>query len=290
VAWLSAEFSCTRRHQQIEPPRRQDAKEEEEEEGERGEDFAYCLLFLALLFLVTSAELGGRAEIKELMAMSSKIDQLTALLNRLNSGEDPARVKQEARDFLATVGPEDLSFAEQQLGDAGLAPEDLRNLCAAHIEVLGDTVSRMIASLPAGHVIHTMIQEHERILGFLDELEIMNQTVQQEECAVSVDFVRLYHVRLHRFCIHTLVGAGSAKIFPASEQNMNKPAPTQGTTTVLTDMILEGIAAHLLGAEPHHQREEQVLFAELENRGLFGQPRVMRMEHEDLRIRKHARQ
>jgi DUF438 domain-containing protein len=183
------------------------------------------------------------ADIKELMAMSSKIEQLTELLKRLNSGEEPARVREEARDFLATVGPEELSFAEQQLVDAGLAPEDLRNLCAAHIEVLGDRVSRMKASLPAGHVIHTMIQEHERILGFLDELETLNQTVQQEECAVSADFERL-----------------------------------------------EGIAAHLLGAEPHHQREEQVLFAELEKRGLFGPPRVMRMEHEELRGRKHALQ
>lgn len=141
--------------------------------------------------------------------MSSKIEQLTELLKRLNSGEEPARVREEARDFLATVGPEELSFAEQQLVDAGLAPEDLRNLCAAHIEALGDTVTRMKESLPAGHVIHTMIQEHETILGCLDELEILNQTVQQADSSGSVDFDRL-----------------------------------------------ENIAAHLLGAEPHHQREE----------------------------------
>lgn len=173
--------------------------------------------------------------------MATKIDQLTDLLKRLNSGEDPERVKQDAREFLATIDPQDLAFAEQQLLEAGLAPEDLRNLCAAHIEALGDTVNRMKESLPSGHVIHTMMQEHDKILGFLDELEVLNQTIQKQESPASVDFKRLEH-----------------------------------------------IASHLVGAEPHHQREEQVLFPELEKRGLFGPPSVMRMEHEDLRQRKEA--
>ena len=46
------------------------------------------------------------------------------------------------------------------------------------------------------------------------------------------------------------------------------------------------IAKHLLGAKAHRQREEQVLFPELEKRGVFGPPQVMRMEHEDLRNQK----
>jgi hypothetical protein len=46
------------------------------------------------------------------------------------------------------------------------------------------------------------------------------------------------------------------------------------------------VAETLLGAESHHQREEQVLFPRLEKYGIDGPPRVMRHEHADLRLRK----
>ena len=47
------------------------------------------------------------------------------------------------------------------------------------------------------------------------------------------------------------------------------------------------LASQLLDAEPHHQREEQVLFTELEKIGIAGPPSVMRSEHEILRAYKH---
>ena len=50
---------------------------------------------------------------------------------------------------------------------------------------------------------------------------------------------------------------------------------------------LKHIAEHLIAAEPHHQREEQGLFPEIEKRGLTGPPSVMRMEHDILRRYKH---
>lgn len=46
------------------------------------------------------------------------------------------------------------------------------------------------------------------------------------------------------------------------------------------------IAELLLETESHHQREEQVLFPRLERHGVTGPPRIMRLEHEELRARK----
>ncbi len=43
------------------------------------------------------------------------------------------------------------------------------------------------------------------------------------------------------------------------------------------------LASLLIEAEPHHKREEDVLFPELESRGVFGPPQVMRSEHVELR-------
>lgn len=51
---------------------------------------------------------------------------------------------------------------------------------------------------------------------------------------------------------------------------------------------LEDIAHHLIDAESHYKREEDVLFPELEDNGVTGPPMVMRMEHNELRARKKA--
>ncbi len=49
---------------------------------------------------------------------------------------------------------------------------------------------------------------------------------------------------------------------------------------------LRAVTEHLVGAEKHHAREEEVLFPELERRGIDGPPRVMRFEHVELRAQK----
>ena len=100
----------------------------------------------------------------------------------------------------------------------------------------------MESNLEPGHVIHTLMEEHKMILGFLDDLEKTNQLIQ----------------------LQAKVGQDSADI-----------------------KKLAHIAEHLVGAEPHHQREEKVLFPELEKRGVFGPTEVMRREHEELRPKKH---
>ena len=49
---------------------------------------------------------------------------------------------------------------------------------------------------------------------------------------------------------------------------------------------LREIAHLLLDTESHHQREEAALFPRLERYGVTGPPRIMRLEHEELRARK----
>ena len=65
-------------------------------------------------------------------------------------------------------------------------------------------------------------------------------------------------------------------------------AATDGTAARLALAAIEAESKRLIDAEPHHQREERVLFPELSARGLEGPPRVMLLEHQELRRRKHA--
>lgn len=172
----------------------------------------------------------------------NKVETLVEILRRLNRGENPEKVRQEAREFIAEVGPEELSRAEQQLMEEGLESSELAELCEIHMEVLGDHIQDMKAEVPPGHVIHTLVSEHDEILDFLSELEEINDRVQQMETFPGQDkgpFGRLSH-----------------------------------------------IAEHLVATEPHHEREEEVLFPEMEERGITGPPKVMRLEHTQLREQK----
>lgn len=56
------------------------------------------------------------------------------------------------------------------------------------------------------------------------------------------------------------------------------------SSTVFEELL--NVAVEVIGAEPHHKREEDVLFPELEARGVTGPTRVMRMEHDLLRAKK----
>lgn len=170
-----------------------------------------------------------------------KTAQLTSILKRLNAGEDPGRVKAEAKEFLTTIGADDLAIAEQNLMEEGLSVEDVQGLCPIHLEVLGEQLQQLRAGLPQGHVVSTLIHEHDAILGFLDMLQQVNETIQgmSEYPGLTPEFQKLRH-----------------------------------------------IAEHLVETERHHQREEDVLFPELEKRGMQGPPMVMREEHRQLRPRK----
>ncbi len=170
-----------------------------------------------------------------------KVQELMKILKRLNRGEAPEKVKAEAREFLATIDAKDLSIAEQNLINEGLTTADLQKLCEIHLELLADQVQQMKDKLVPGHVISTLVSEHEAILGFLDMLNAVNQAVQQ-----------------------------------MSRYDKNADAFKK----------LPHIADHLLEAERHHQREEDVLFPALEARGVYGPPTVMRQEHTQLRQQK----
>lgn len=61
---------------------------------------------------------------------------------------------------------------------------------------------------------------------------------------------------------------------------------TYNNTAQEFSMLLNTIE-EIIGAEPHHKREEDVLFPELESRQVTGPTRIMRMEHDMLREKKH---
>ena len=75
-------------------------------------------------------------------------------------------------------------------------------------------------------------------------------------------------------------------------EELNEQLQALGSTDSAAPVLGEigKVADHLVEAEPHHQREEEVLFQCPEARGVYGPPHVMRAEHEELRAAKHQLQ
>ncbi|MBS4534864.1 DUF438 domain-containing protein [Clostridium sp. D2Q-14] len=171
----------------------------------------------------------------------NKIDKLSSVLEKLNKNGVTPDIRDEALDLVKTITPLELSQAEQQLIEKGMKPEDLRHLCDIHMEVLKDELEKLKMKISEGHVLNTLINEHDRILEFLIELDDINMRI----------------------------------------QNMNSFNKDRKEFKRLRELSIS-----ILDAEKHHQREEDVLFMEMEDREVTGPPRIMRMEHEDLRQKK----
>ncbi|WP_373470684.1 DUF438 domain-containing protein [Carnobacterium alterfunditum] len=172
---------------------------------------------------------------------NKKIEKLTQVLQKLNQEGVTEALRKEALDIVANISPIELSIAEQNLIEKGMNPQDLRHLCDIHMEVLKDELDKIKTKIEPGHVVHTLIAEHDKILEFLTQLEEINFKIQKSE---SYD--------------------------NALEQIE----------------ALKTVTFNILDAENHHQREEKVLFTEMEDRQITGPTRIMRMEHEDLRSKK----
>ena len=67
-------------------------------------------------------------------------------------------------------------------------------------------------------------------------------------------------------------------------QRLATDLPTKGGMVFAR---IEALGRELIGVEPHHQREEKVLFPALRALGIDGPPNVMVLEHVEMRALKH---
>lgn len=110
-----------------------------------------------------------------------RIEKLTEVLKRLNTEGATEENRREALKIVSNIDPIELSIAEQRLIEEGMNPQDLRHLCDIHMEVLSDELVRLKKQLEPGHMLDTLIVEHEKIKEFLTELDELNLEIQKLE-------------------------------------------------------------------------------------------------------------
>lgn len=176
-------------------------------------------------------------------AGESKKEEVKALLKALHSGADAGKIKEKGRKIFKGISPVELGLIEQEIIREGVSREEMRRLCDVHLDLMKEGIEKAHITLPPGHPIHTLMEEHKMILDFVEKLH------------------------------ETLNALKSEKNFDEAAEKIE---------------MLKHIASHLLEADRHHEREEKVLFPELESHGVSEPPAIMREEHNDIKPMKKA--
>lgn len=106
-----------------------------------------------------------------------KLEKLKDLLKQLNKGEITEELRKESLELVKNINPLELSIAEQSLIDEGMNPKDLRHLCDIHMELLKDELEKLKSNIEVGHVLYTLVAEHDEIVKLLDKLEGINNEI-----------------------------------------------------------------------------------------------------------------
>ncbi|MBU7022852.1 MAG: DUF438 domain-containing protein [Theionarchaea archaeon] len=108
----------------------------------------------------------------------SRKEQLKALIKRLHSGESPDNVKQEFKTILGTVNPEEISRIEEELIKEGMPREKIQSLCDVHLAVFKEALDQDM-SLPEGHPLHILMEEHKMMTRFADEVRDLAKNLRE---------------------------------------------------------------------------------------------------------------
>ncbi|MDU3017944.1 DUF438 domain-containing protein [Clostridium perfringens] len=106
-----------------------------------------------------------------------RIKRLTDFLRRINKEGITKELREEGLDIVKSIDPLELSIAEQSLIDDGMEPSELRHLCDIHMEILKDELEKLKSNISRGHVLDTLVEEHTKILGLLEELEVVTSKI-----------------------------------------------------------------------------------------------------------------
>ena len=128
-----------------------------------------------------------------------KAEKVKKLLRDLKSVEDLGKLKDEAKDILRSISPSELALIEQEMIHEGVSREEMKKLCDVHLEILKESLEGVEVNVEPGHPIHTMMEEHKMILGFLDRLKEVLESLDKAESfdEVREDVEFLIHISEH---------------------------------------------------------------------------------------------
>lgn len=103
----------------------------------------------------------------ELFSNKNRKEHLKTMITRLHEGEPPEKIKEEFKQVLATVTPDEIAHIEEELIKEGVSQEEIQKLCDVHLAVFQESLGEM--SVPEGHPIHILMEEHKLLLQYAND-------------------------------------------------------------------------------------------------------------------------
>lgn len=101
----------------------------------------------------------------------TELKELKKLLAALKDGPLSADQQGRMQSFMQQVDAGTLGELEQEIIREGVSREEIRsNLCDIHLKAMRDQLEQQKIEVEAPHPIHTLMEEHKLIVGFLDQL------------------------------------------------------------------------------------------------------------------------
>jgi DUF438 domain-containing protein len=107
--------------------------------------------------------------------------RLKELLGKLHEGAEPAELKDEFKRILGAIAPSEIAQIEQELIQAGISRDEIRNLCDVHLEVMRESLEAETVAAPAWHPISTLMEEHNAQIELAEEVRRAARKLQQPE-------------------------------------------------------------------------------------------------------------
>lgn len=104
-------------------------------------------------------------------ANSNKKEQLKKIIKRLHQGENVEKLKEEFKDLLDKVAPNDIVQIEEELIKEGITREEILKLCDLHLSLFKQTFSKQSTNTGGNNPIDILKEEHKLITQFAEELK-----------------------------------------------------------------------------------------------------------------------
>ena len=110
-----------------------------------------------------------------------KIALLKNMITELHAGKAPGEVKEKFKQLLASVSPEEIAVFEEKLIEDGMPREEVRRLCDVHLAVFQESLEKQTVDVPAGHPLHTFMEEHRIFSGNAEQLQEITKKLKQAD-------------------------------------------------------------------------------------------------------------
>jgi DUF438 domain-containing protein len=149
---------------------------------------------------------------------NAKTWALAGLFKRINLGEDPKVLRNEASQLAKNIEPKDIAGAEQTLIDEGYSCRIVHQLSAtfALMGLHKEKDDNSESKLPDNHILRKIIVEHDLIRCFLADLNNVSEDILglSNLTDVSSEFYKLSHIIAHLSVMREHIEREEDIIFP----------------------------------------------------------------------------